>query len=120
MSLYQPLSLINGQWVGASSGAIFDVINPATGEVVETVADLSAADCQTAIDAAEAAFPSWAALTAKERATILRRWFNLITEHTEALAALITEEMGFFRTYRDSFAWNNLAIILFEMDQRSI
>ena len=80
--------------MGASSGATFDVINPATGDVVETVADLSAADCQTAIDAAEAAFPSWAALTAKERATILRRWFNLITEHTEALAALITEEMG--------------------------
>lgn len=94
MSLYQPLSLINGQWVSASSGATFDVVNPATGEVVERVADLSAADCSNAIDAAEAAFPKWAALTAKERATILRRWFNLIVEHGEQLAALITEEMG--------------------------
>ena len=94
MSLYQPLSLINGEWVSASSGETFDVINPASGKVIETVADLSAGDCAKAIDAAEAAFPTWAALTAKERATILRQWFNLITEHTDMLAALITEEMG--------------------------
>jgi succinate-semialdehyde dehydrogenase/glutarate-semialdehyde dehydrogenase len=94
MSLYQPLSLINGEWVSASSGATFDVINPASGQVVESVADLSAEDCAKAIDAAEAAFPKWAALTAKDRAIILRKWFNLITEHTEMLAALITEEMG--------------------------
>ena len=94
MSLYQPLSLINGEWVSASSGATFDVINPATGQVVEKVADLSATDCAKAIDVAESAFPAWAALTAKERATVLRRWFNLITEHTDMLAVLITEEMG--------------------------
>ena len=94
MSLYQPLSLIDGQWVGASSGATFDVINPATGEVLEEVADLSAEDCSEAVDAAQAAFPKWAALTAKERAVILRRWFNLINENAEPLAALITEEMG--------------------------
>lgn len=94
MSLYQPLSFVNGQWVGANSGATFEVVNPATGQVVESVADLSAADCVKAIDAAEAAFPAWAALTAKERSAILRRWFNLITEHTEELAHLITEEMG--------------------------
>lgn len=94
MSLYQPLSFVNGQWVGANSGATFEVVNPATGQVVESVADLSAADCVKAIDAAEAAFPAWAGLTAKERSAILRRWFNLITEHTEELAHLITEEMG--------------------------
>lgn len=94
MSLYQPLSFVNGQWVGATSGAMFEVVNPATGQVVESVADLSAADCVKAIDAAEAAFPAWAGLTAKERSAILRRWFNLMTEHTEELAHLITEEMG--------------------------
>src|SRR5210317_177951 len=94
MSLYQPLSFVNGQWVGATSGATFEVVNPATGQVVESVADLSAADCVKAIDAAEAAFPAWAGLTAKERSAILRRWFNLMTEHTEELAHLITEEMG--------------------------
>jgi succinate-semialdehyde dehydrogenase/glutarate-semialdehyde dehydrogenase len=85
---------VNGQWVGATSGATFEVVNPATGQVVESVADLSAADCVKAIDAAEAAFPAWAGLTAKERSAILRRWFNLMTEHTEELAHLITEEMG--------------------------
>ena len=94
MSLYQPLSFVNGQWVGATSGATFEVVNPATGQVVESVADLSAADCVKAIDAAEAAFPAWAGLTAKERSAILRRWFNLMTEQTEELAHLITEEMG--------------------------
>jgi len=94
MSLYQPLSFVNGQWVGATSGATFEVVNPATGQVVESVADLSAADCVKAVDAAEAAFPAWAGLTAKERSAILRRWFNLMTEHTEELAQLITEEMG--------------------------
>ena len=94
MSLYQPLSFVNGQWVGATSGATFEVVNPATGQVVESVADLSAADCVKAIDAAEAAFPAWAGLTAKERSAILRRWFNIMTEHTEELAHLITEEMG--------------------------
>ena len=52
-----------------------------TGQVVEKVADLSA-DCAKAIDAAESAFPKWAALTAKEQATVLMQWFNLITEHT--------------------------------------
>ena len=57
MPLYQPVSFINGQWEGATSGATFDVINPATGDVIEKVADLSAADCVKAIDAAQAAFP---------------------------------------------------------------
>ena len=94
MPLYQPVSFINGQWGGATSEATFDVINPATGDVIEKVADLSAADCVKAIDAAQAAFPKWAALTAKERAVVLRRWFNLITEHEEELAHLITEGDG--------------------------
>ena len=83
MPLYQPFSFINGLWEGAESGATFDVINPATGDVLEKVADLSAADCVKAIDAAQEAFPKWAALTAKERAVVLRRWFDLITEHAE-------------------------------------
>ncbi len=94
MPLYQPFSFINGLWEGAESGATFDVINPATGNVLEKVADLSAADSVKAIDAAQEAFPKWAALTAKERAVILRRWFNLITEHATELTHLITDEMG--------------------------
>ena len=83
MPLYQPVSFINGQWEGATSGATFDVINPATGDVIEKVADLSAADCVKAIDSAQAAFPKWSALTAKERAVALRRGCKRITEHEE-------------------------------------
>jgi succinate-semialdehyde dehydrogenase/glutarate-semialdehyde dehydrogenase len=94
MNLYEPKSFISGQWVGASQGKTFDVINPATEQLISKVADLSAADCLAAVDSAEQSFPSWAGLTAKARANILRKWFVLIIEHTEQLANLITEEMG--------------------------
>ena len=91
---YEPKSLINGHWVAASSGQTFAVMNPATGESIAEVADLSAADCAAAIDAAAAAFPLWSKRTAKERAQILKRWFHLIETHADDLAALITREMG--------------------------
>ncbi|MDC1319872.1 NAD-dependent succinate-semialdehyde dehydrogenase [Litorivicinus sp.] len=94
MNLYEPKSFISGQWVGASQGKTFDVINPATEQLISKVADLSAADCLAAVDSAEQSFQSWAGLTAKARANILRKWFVLIIEHTEQLANLITEEMG--------------------------
>lgn len=94
MTLYEPKSRINGQWIGASSGATFSVVNPATGQSIAEVADLSSADCIAAIDAAAAAFPIWAGWTAKARAQVLRQWFQLIETHADALAALITEEMG--------------------------
>ncbi len=94
MTLYEPKSLINGQWMGASSGATFSVVNPATGKSIAEVADLSSGDCVAAIDAAAAAFPSWAKWTAKARAQVLKQWFQLIETHADALAALITEEMG--------------------------
>ncbi|MDB9863088.1 NAD-dependent succinate-semialdehyde dehydrogenase [Litorivicinus sp.] len=94
MNLYEPKSFISGQWVGASQGKTFDVINPATEQLISKVADLSAADCLAAVDSAEQSFQSWAGLTAKARANILRKWFVLIIEHTEQLASLITEEMG--------------------------
>lgn len=94
MALYEPKSLIRGQWTNASSGQTFAVMNPATGQEIASVADLSAEDCRAAIDAAEAAFPAWAALTAKARAQVLKRWFHLLETHAEELAKLITEEMG--------------------------
>lgn len=94
MSLYEPKSLINGQWIGATSGATFSVVNPATGQSIAEVADLSSSDCVAAIDAAAAAFPVWAKWTAKARAQVLKQWFQLIETHADALAALITQEMG--------------------------
>ena len=85
---------IDDQWVGADSGATFAVTNPARGETVVEVADQGAAETRRAIDAAHAAFPAWAAKTAKERAAILRRWHSLMVEHADDLATILTAEMG--------------------------
>ena len=85
-------ALINGEWV--TSAKIFAVTDPATGEEIATVPDLGAKEAAVAIDAASRALPAWSAKTAKERAVILRRWFDLITAETESLAQLMTTEQG--------------------------
>ena len=85
-------ALIDGEWV--TSAKTFSVTDPATGAEVAAVPNLGAGDAARAIDAAARALPSWSAKTAKERATILRRWFDLITAETETLAQLMTTEQG--------------------------
>ncbi|TCU05407.1 NAD-dependent succinate-semialdehyde dehydrogenase [Rhizobium sullae] len=85
--------LINGKWVAGSQTNI-TVKNPATGEIVGTVPSLDAADVEQAVVAAEMAFRTWSALAAKERAAVLLRWFYLIIENADDLAALITAEQG--------------------------
>jgi succinate-semialdehyde dehydrogenase / glutarate-semialdehyde dehydrogenase len=85
-------ALIDGQWV--TSPKTFAVTDPATGGEIATVPDLGADDAKRAIDAAANALPAWSAKTAKERSIILRRWFDLITAETEALAQLMTSEQG--------------------------
>ncbi|RBI85663.1 succinate-semialdehyde dehydrogenase (NADP(+)) [Rhodosalinus halophilus] len=84
---------VNGQWVDGENGA-FDVTNPARGDVIARVADCSRTQVAGAIDAAHAAQKDWAAHTGKERAAILRRWFELMMEHQEDLAILMTAEQG--------------------------
>ena len=93
-SLLQTQAFINNQWVDAENGATFDVSNPARGDVIAQVADLSRADLARAIHGAEAAQKKWAALTAKERCNILRNWYNLMMEHQSDLAMILTAEMG--------------------------
>jgi succinate-semialdehyde dehydrogenase/glutarate-semialdehyde dehydrogenase len=85
---------IDGAWVAADSGARFAVNNPASGEELARVADMGSAETLRAIAAAERALPAWRARTAKDRAAILRRWFDLILANTEDLAALMTAEQG--------------------------
>jgi succinate-semialdehyde dehydrogenase/glutarate-semialdehyde dehydrogenase len=85
-------ALIDGEWV--ASPKTFAVTDPATGAEIAAVPDLGAADATGAIDAAAKAFPAWSAKTAKERAGILRRWFDLVTAETESLAQLMTAEQG--------------------------
>jgi succinate-semialdehyde dehydrogenase / glutarate-semialdehyde dehydrogenase len=85
-------ALIDGKWI--TSNRTFSVTDPATGAEVATVPDLGAEDATRAIGAAAKAFPAWSAKTAKERAIILKRWFDLITAESENLAQLMTTEQG--------------------------
>ena len=85
---------VGGAWVAAGAGRRFAVHNPATGETLAEVADLDPADARAAIEAAAAALPAWSARTAKERAIILRRWFDAIMAAQEDLAQLMTAEQG--------------------------
>ena len=92
--LLRQQAYINGQWCDADSAATFDVRNPATGEILGTVPDMGAAETRRAIEGAQAAWGAWRAMTAKERAAILRRWFDLMTEHAQDLAVIMTAEQG--------------------------
>ncbi|MEX0280451.1 MAG: NAD-dependent succinate-semialdehyde dehydrogenase [Arenibacterium sp.] len=84
---------IGGEWVDGDNGT-FSVTNPARGDVIAEVADLSREQVAAAIDQAYAAQKEWAAMTGKERAGILRKWFDLMMEHAEDLGAILTAEQG--------------------------
>jgi succinate-semialdehyde dehydrogenase/glutarate-semialdehyde dehydrogenase len=83
-----------GRWRDAEEGRRFDVTDPATEAVFASVPDSGAADARAALEAAHAAFPSWRALPAKQRAQILKRWNDLIVAHQEDLGRLISREQG--------------------------
>jgi succinate-semialdehyde dehydrogenase/glutarate-semialdehyde dehydrogenase len=85
---------VNGEWIDAADGRTSTVSNPATGEQIATVPVLDGKATQLAIRAAAAAFPAWAARTAKERSIILRRWFDLMMANQQDLARLMTAEQG--------------------------
>jgi succinate-semialdehyde dehydrogenase/glutarate-semialdehyde dehydrogenase len=93
-ALLRTQAFIDGKWVDADDGATLEVQNPANGECVAKVAKVGAAETQRAIDAAERAFATWRLTTAKERAALLRDWFNLIMAAQEDLAQILTAEMG--------------------------
>lgn len=93
-SLLRMQGYIGGKWENANGGATHDVINPATREKIGTVPDMGTAETRRAIQAAHAALPAWGAKTAKERAVILRRWYELMMANQEDLAALMTAEQG--------------------------
>ena len=85
---------LGGEWADAADGKTFDVTNPARGDVIAQVADIGRAQLGPVIAQAEAAQKDWAARTAKERAIILRRWFDLMVEHADDLATILTAEQG--------------------------
>ncbi|MBV8976602.1 MAG: NADP-dependent succinate-semialdehyde dehydrogenase [Alphaproteobacteria bacterium] len=93
-SLLRQLCYVGGEWHNADSGGAIDVTNPATGDIIGTVPKFLGTETRAAITAAKRAFPSWAAKTAGERATILRRWNDLMLAHADDLALIMTSEQG--------------------------
>ncbi|MDP2108539.1 MAG: NAD-dependent succinate-semialdehyde dehydrogenase [Rhodocyclaceae bacterium] len=87
-------AFIAGAWTAADSGATVAVTNPATGATLASVPDMGATETRRAIDAANAAWPAWRALTAKQRGAILRNWHDLIVANADDLALLMTSEQG--------------------------
>ena len=85
---------INGAWVDADNGQTIKVTNPVDSGAIGTVPRAGTAETRRAVEAANAAYPAWRAKTAKERATILRKWFELMLEHKEDLAKIMTAEQG--------------------------
>jgi len=90
-SLVRQQCYVNGEWTGQPTVPVTD---PATGDELARVPNFGAAETSAAIDAAQAAFPAWAAKLAKERSQILRRWFDLVQAHAEELAHLMSAEQG--------------------------
>lgn len=93
-TLFRQQAFIAGTWLDADGGQTIKVNNPATGEIIGTVPKMGAAETRRAIEAADRALPAWRALTAKERATKLRRWFDLLMENQDDLGRLMTLEQG--------------------------
>ncbi len=92
--LLRQKAYVNGAWCDADDGTTLPVTNPATGQLIGTVPGLGTAEARRAVEAASAAWPAWRKRTAKERAALLRRWFELILENQEDLAILMTAEQG--------------------------
>src|SRR5258708_13273314 len=93
-TLFRQQCYIDGKWVDADSRATISVNNPADNSTLGTVPKMGATETRRASEAADRALPAWRAKTAKERANILRKWFNLMIENQEDLAQLMTAEQG--------------------------
>jgi succinate-semialdehyde dehydrogenase/glutarate-semialdehyde dehydrogenase len=94
MSLFREQCYIDGEWVDADDKSTLAVFNPADGQQIGTVPNMGAAETRRAIEAANAAWPAWRAKSAKERAALLRKWFDLMMANQEDLAILMTVEQG--------------------------
>ncbi|WP_245318024.1 aldehyde dehydrogenase family protein, partial [Ensifer sp. 1H6] len=93
-SLFRQAALIGGEWIEADAANAIDVVNPATGELVGRVPKLGGKETKAAIEAARLAQKGWAARTAKDRAGVLRRWFELMIENKDDLGRILTLEQG--------------------------
>jgi len=92
--LLRQQAYVDGAWTHADGGGTRDVVTPATGDRLGTIPDMGATETRRAIEAASKAFPAWAARTAKDRAAVLRRWYELMMTNQDDLSALMTAEQG--------------------------
>jgi succinate-semialdehyde dehydrogenase/glutarate-semialdehyde dehydrogenase len=92
--LFREQGCIDGAWVGAEDGKTLPVTNPATGGTIGDVPSMTTADVRRAVAAADAALPDWRGRTARERSTLLRRWFDLCIANADDLATILTTEQG--------------------------
>jgi succinate-semialdehyde dehydrogenase/glutarate-semialdehyde dehydrogenase len=93
-SLLRQQCYLDGAWTDADSGATLPVVNPATGALLGTIPRMGGAETRRAIEAADRAWVGWRAKTGKERAAVLRRWFDLMMAHQDDLATIMTAEQG--------------------------
>lgn len=91
--------LVNGEFVGAASGETFEVHDPSTGKKIADCAEFNKQDTEKAITAAQEAFKTWKKTTGRERATLLRKWYDLMQENAADIATLITWEVSFDREW---------------------
>lgn len=93
-ALFREQAYVDGQWVFSEGGKLIEVNNPATGDIIGTVPNFGAGDTKKAIDAAQKALAGWRGMLAAERSRILRKWAELMAEHIEDLAKILTIEQG--------------------------
>jgi succinate-semialdehyde dehydrogenase/glutarate-semialdehyde dehydrogenase len=93
-SLFRTQCYVDGRWIDADGGGTHQVVNPATGVTIGTVPVCGAAETRRAIEAAQRAFPAWRDMLAKDRCAIVRKWHDLILEHADDLALILTTEQG--------------------------
>lgn len=120
-TLFRHQALINGEWRDGDHGAVEAVTNPATGEVLAEVAQLSAAQTGAAIGAAADALVSWRALTGRQRGVVLQKWAALIEQYQEDLAVILTAEQGkSLAEARGEIAYANSFIIWFAEEAKRV
>ena len=93
-NLYKPFGYINGEWIDSSTGSSFDIYNPSNNQIIATMPEMGASETKYAIEVANQAFEKWKKKTAKERCSILRKWYNLVLDNIDDLAIIMTYENG--------------------------
>ncbi|XP_036339821.1 glutarate-semialdehyde dehydrogenase-like isoform X1 [Rhagoletis pomonella] len=122
-SLVQSKAYINGKWVKAENNEVFEIINPANGSVVGSVPNMSVNDASQAVQAAKKAFESsqWSMFTAKERSSLLKKWYCLIEENADEISSIMTAESGKpLNEARGEVAYGNAFIEWFGEEARRI